>query len=381
MSWAEVKKVNSDFTTPLDVRQALTNISLMGNMAFSSSDVDMMKKIVASDAFYANEIALNIVAPQFFDYLFNLDSNVGNTVNNCFHLGVDSAKSCLTWSDCLNNQDLTDALSEKHNFFSLLRFGKEFQADVFGNSGAIIQNTRQGIFKAMRDKTADADALSDAIRDTAAWGVAIANAEQFVERSSHVYEVSDAGIVLAVCVGAGGTGETGKYVSNSLIGGVGGECGKYIQILHPVKSGDIIDATITATGTTSEALGVVFGAGEGNSNHNQAGKVILLSGDGGKAGNTSYNSALGGAGGTGGYGGGDGSAGTSGSTTAGKGGTGANVLTIVDGGAGSGGGASTAGGGGGGGGYGGGGGAGGSGNKATGAAGGAGGSGCIIIFH
>lgn len=421
MSWAEVKKINSDLTTPLDVRMALDRISWMGSSAINSFDMDMIYRMIQSNAFYTNEFAMNIITPYFFDYLFSKEENVGNVLNKAFLLGIDSADNCPTWNDCLLNQELLDALSVKTKFFTLHKYiDASYLTEFYGNSAAMLLNTRQGLYEAMYQDKSIYDMYVEYIRDTAeVWSQCITNAKQFLARQSHEYIADTDKYVLYVAIGAGGNGANGNRIdSTECVGGAGGDCGKYEQRILRMKSGDVFDVTIAADSTVSLYAGVNFGRGGGEAKGGgyasnggvpmQTGKIIKVSSSG-RAGTYSNGSSGKGGGGAAGYGGGDG--GASGSTRNGTsaGGLGVGILNIVEGTGGAGGsgnstsGASGTGGGGGGGGsrsnsskssdntcggsggggYGGGGGGGhgdGYNAKYTGS-GGSGGSGGIIIFH
>lgn len=328
MSWAKVSKMNSDFTTSLDILLLINQIDMGGSAVFNGADESAMIKLIRSNALYAHDICVDVVRPILCKRIFETNLNVGSFIKRSFGMEDESVISCQTWNDVLNNEIAIAELSTKKSFWELMDYNV-YATEIFGNSAAIIQESRQGLFNAILNiaKKATCDSLIDALR-TNAYDFMLSNAEVFLTQESHSYVADTDQLVLYVAIGAGGNG---TFVKEGT--GAGGDAGIYEQKVKLMKANDVLDATIASDSTISTYLGINFGRGGGdayNATRVQSGKIIGIAGNGGNGSKRTGGTGCGGAGGYGGGAGGAGGATKYGTSTygGGAGGVAATVGTL-----------------------------------------------------
>ena len=108
MSWAEVKKLNSDLSTPLNLAALINHIDLVGSNYVGYGDVDGTVALLATDAVYAHEVAKNTLA--------NLVKN-SNTIAAAVADYAPALKGCLSdtevWAIISQNSIVTDFCEDK----------------------------------------------------------------------------------------------------------------------------------------------------------------------------------------------------------------------------------------------------------------------------
>ena len=61
MSWAEVSKINSDFTTPLNLLSTINQIDFIGNN-YSGNNLREITELVKTDTLYGHNIANSVIS-------------------------------------------------------------------------------------------------------------------------------------------------------------------------------------------------------------------------------------------------------------------------------------------------------------------------------
>ena len=61
MSWGEVKKINSDLSTPLNILAIIQHIDMVGDKGIDHGDIKGTVSILETDAVYAHEIARELL--------------------------------------------------------------------------------------------------------------------------------------------------------------------------------------------------------------------------------------------------------------------------------------------------------------------------------
>lgn len=103
MSWGEVKKVNSDLSTSLDVVMKLNHIDLIGS-AYTPSIEDSIT-LLQSSSIYSTTVALNVVSNSFWGYIATSPNNIGNYLATTFSIDNSALKTIQTFSQLLNSPE------------------------------------------------------------------------------------------------------------------------------------------------------------------------------------------------------------------------------------------------------------------------------------
>ena len=98
MSWAEVKKINSDFTKPLnelinekiDYMSAMTDLKLFGEESYAFNDEELFRHLIYDTPYAVNDINYN---SEILNYLVQNSMHVGNYIANAY--GIPST---IDWS-------------------------------------------------------------------------------------------------------------------------------------------------------------------------------------------------------------------------------------------------------------------------------------------
>lgn len=88
MSWAEVKKINSDLGTPLNITLALNQMDLIGNAYVGTNNTELMKLLMSDNETYSHSVATSVVGEYFWDYVMNMSSGAGQLISDVFGLSM-----------------------------------------------------------------------------------------------------------------------------------------------------------------------------------------------------------------------------------------------------------------------------------------------------
>lgn len=115
MSWAEVSKINNDFTTPLNVLNLINHIDMIGSAYNPQLDIDSTKDMLGRETIYSHSVANAILSKGFWDYVLNGGStNVGRDINQAFRIGRDDFEQYTT---------VTDLFGEPERVFTIAKYG------------------------------------------------------------------------------------------------------------------------------------------------------------------------------------------------------------------------------------------------------------------
>lgn len=408
MSWAEVSKINNDFSMPINLAMLINHIDLIGNDYNPLLDFENTKSLLGAEVTYSHKIASSILSKGFWDYVLNGGStNVGRDINQAFKIGRTDFEQYST---------VADLFGEPERAFTVAKYGgrsalvSSFLSNLLDYNGFV-----SGMLSTYRNTLMLYNSIKDesilpinAIRNSTIAFEELHSSEQLVlldtvGEGTYVIPDGVTSILVAAISGGGGGakggvdakagdggdggGTGGTYVKNInyASGGGGGAYRMHVVQVSPGQSYPYVVGDGGEAATNGEASRFNDIQGERfieqkyvlpNSSTGGSGLDAASGAAGGNGGDT-YSLGYGGygGGGGGGYGGGNGTEATN-SQAVGKGG-----LTYGDGGGGiSGGGFNTSYlGGGGGGGYGGGGG-GSTANASTSAEAGKGGQGIIALY-
>lgn len=98
MSWGEVKKINSDLSTPLNILNLICRIDLCGNNYEGMNDIDTTKELLNSNILYSHPVALEIVSYNFWNYVINNSTQAGKDINEAFKMNSSILPTYNTWS-------------------------------------------------------------------------------------------------------------------------------------------------------------------------------------------------------------------------------------------------------------------------------------------
>lgn len=116
MSWAEVKKINSDLSTPLDTLSKIQHINLIGNSYVPTTEDAI--SILKHSSVYSNPIALSVVSSVFWQNLYYAQNNVGNYISSAFSISNSALSGVSTFSQLLNS---AEAMFELGNSYGVYR--------------------------------------------------------------------------------------------------------------------------------------------------------------------------------------------------------------------------------------------------------------------
>ena len=94
MSWAEVKKINSDLSTPLNILATIQHIDMVGDKYVGYGDIKGTVSILETDAVYAHEIAKEILIDLVLANAELLTAVVASpmAINKCLRDGYASSR-------------------------------------------------------------------------------------------------------------------------------------------------------------------------------------------------------------------------------------------------------------------------------------------------
>lgn len=255
MSWAEVKKINSNMMMPLDMQALLNHVDLVGDSYNPLSDIDQMLSAMNYDSLYGSEICAYVFGRAFWDYVINSNTNVGKTIGRAFSIQDPVLLICNSWTQVLDSETALASLRPHRNFFASMQYVDKSVMEAIDGTGQLVTTRNPGLVNAIGTYPA----LSDALQDTHITSELIANALNantfFAARTTTNYTVP-AGVsgatLIAVAPGESGKGDYG-----------GGDGGKYLQKYVTLKPSSILDMTISLTGTTCNALSLNMSPGGG----------------------------------------------------------------------------------------------------------------------
>lgn len=319
MSWAEVKKINSNMMMPLDMQALLNHVDLVGDSYNPLFDIDQMLSAMNYDSLYGSNVCTYVFGRAFWDYILNLSTGAGSAIGRAYGINSSSLIACNTWAQVLTSTAAMSALRTKANFFSSMVYVDSDTMETIAGAGQLIGTRNTGLVETFRRFPGQ---MSDQIRDTALATSFINNAVSvgtfFAARTTSTFTpTSDMSKAVLVAVAPGTSGS----------GWDGGTGGAYTQKLVNLSSNTPLNITISTSETSCSKLGIAMPAGGGaavETTPDQGGKLIKVSGAGG------HGSRQNGGGG-GGYGGGSGGAGGGTSNNGGSGGAGSAQLPIIDG--------------------------------------------------
>jgi hypothetical protein len=103
MSWAEVKKINSDLTTPINIADLINHIDLVGPSYIGYSNLDTTKQILNANGLYSHRVALDNVSDNFWNYILNYSTTVGLDLDDAFKLQNSTIRALTTVAQVLGN--------------------------------------------------------------------------------------------------------------------------------------------------------------------------------------------------------------------------------------------------------------------------------------
>lgn len=302
MSWAEVKKINDDMTTPLDILAGINNIALIGTGFNPLSDLDYTAKLTKSSKLYVNTAAMGAIWQQVYNNIFTRPSEVGSILSQLLWLNDATLEAIGTWSEVLASTYCVDLLGNDDKFcksvwdsgFTLSYIASKF----FATSSRL--GRKLFLYQYPISATATIDAY---IQNNTIYTALLADtAAQFVERATFSYTIpTGTEKLLVIAIGAGGN-MTNTSNCN------GGAC-THSFYASGFTVGQNITGEITSLATTVQFQGgatiASLGAGGGTSGtQSQSGKLIRISTAGGTYADYGYGGTL--TGGGGGWGGGNG---------------------------------------------------------------------------
>ena len=217
MSWAEVKKINSDLTTPLNLLTLLNHIDLIGSEFDPTADLDLMSALASTNALYTHTVAVDIVLNGVWDVVFNGSHDVGKLLNTVLKIGNPILDSYNTlsqitdqhiWYDIANNPNLIPMLKYTRGN-SNMYFSELLSANPQGMMAGLLSNKDK--MQELIDTTTDINFLPiKAIRNST-------QAFSYMHDSSNIVELTTIGsgiytvptgikTITAVCISGGGAG-------------------------------------------------------------------------------------------------------------------------------------------------------------------------------
>lgn len=323
MSWAEVKKINSNMMMPLDMQALFNHVDLVGDSYNPLSDIDQMLSAMNYNSLYGSNVCTYVFGRAFWDYILNLSTGAGSAIGRAYGINSSSLIACNTWAQVLTSTAALSALRTKVNFFSSMVYVDSATMETIAGTGQLIGTRNTGLVETFQRFPGQ---MSNQIRDTALATSFINNAVSagtfFAARTTSTFtptsDMSKA-VLVAVAPGKGAAGATG------------GEGGAYTQKTVGLSSNTPFNITISTSETSCSMFGIAMPAGGGaaaTTTPDQNTKLIKVS----QHGNPGNNGASSKTGGGGGYGGGNGgNGGGSSSNVSGHGGVGSAQLPSVEG--------------------------------------------------
>ena len=227
MSWAEVKKINSDLTTPINVANTINHIDMVGSSYSGHYNIEISKEILSTNSVYAHPIALSVTSDYFWDYILNLSSGVGEIINSVFSMNDNVIKSHQTinsiqsdsesmWKIGRNVKTSLSILHSSANIIPELINSAGFINGVLGNevaTQAIVNQDSKTTIRGLRSSNVAFDELHNA-----------SNLVLLTSGSGNYIVPSGVNNIIAICIGGGGGGGSpgGRGGNGGNNGGVGG---------------------------------------------------------------------------------------------------------------------------------------------------------------
>lgn len=323
MSWAEVKKINSNMMMPLDMQALFNHVDLVGDRYNPLGDINQMLSAMNYDSLYGSNVCTCVFGKAFWDYILNLSTGAGSAIGRAFGISSSSLIACNTWSQVLASTTAVSTLRTSANFFSSMAYVDSATMDTIAGTGQLIGARNTGLVETFRRFPGQ---MSNQIRDTALATRFINNAVSvgtfFAARTTTTMTLApDMPKAVLVAVAPG----------KSAAGAHGGEGGAYTQKVVNLSTNTPLHITISTSETSCSTFGIAMPAGGGAAaatTPDQDTKLIKVS----QHGNNGNNGASSNTGGGGGYGGGNGGNGGGGSSSvSGHGGIGSAQLPNVEG--------------------------------------------------
>lgn len=255
MSWAEVKKINSNMMMPLDMQALFNHVELVGDSYNPLSDIDQMLSVMNYDSLYGSEVCTYVFGRAFWDYIINSNANVGKTIGRAFSIQEPVLLICDSWTQVLDSETALASLRPHRNFFASMQYVDKSVMEAIDGTGQLVTTRNPGLVNAIGTYPA----LSDALQDTHITSELISNAVNantfFAARTTTNYTVPadiSGATLIAVAPGESGKGTYG-----------GGDGGKYLQKYVTLKPSSILDMTISLDRTTCNALNLDMSPGGG----------------------------------------------------------------------------------------------------------------------
>lgn len=229
MSWAEVKKINSDLTTPINIANLINHIDVAGSAYVGRYDLDIMKEILRSNGMYSHEIATSVVSYDFWEYVLNSSASVGNDINQAFGIGSGVLPSINTVGQLLVSPEALWEIGRHYKSSQSLIYYPDGLAALSNCAGFMsgLLGSHLGMTR-LHSKTKDGGLLPvHKIRSGATGFAEMHNASNLVTLTtvgSGNYVVP-AGVetITAICISGGGSGAGGNTSGGN--GGDGGGLG------------------------------------------------------------------------------------------------------------------------------------------------------------
>lgn len=125
MSWAEVKKINSDLTTPLNIAALINHIDLIGDSYIGCNDSVLLKELVKADSLYDHSIASFIVG--------TVSLSTESLANSCGYIWL-----CKTASISYSTFSSLDDVVGDSTAFNALRANSTTLTAMVSNTGAML---------------------------------------------------------------------------------------------------------------------------------------------------------------------------------------------------------------------------------------------------
>lgn len=217
MSWAEISRINSDFTTPLNVLSTINQIDLCGRSAFDVSSAKNIVPFLRMTEVYNHPIALSVIGDTFTNALMHETNNVGMLLDSAFDLNSAELRSCQTFADVLANDAALLAIGDSEKLGAMLfALSPSNYINFVGSDYSLLRMSRQGLLK----KAFFSEQHIEVAREKShIERTLVTYAKQFVEEVDSTFTFDRDLFVVVVAVGAGADGA---------VNGKGGDGGDYL---------------------------------------------------------------------------------------------------------------------------------------------------------
>lgn len=261
MSWAEVYKVNSDFSTPLDVLQAIQYLQLVGNE--HNFDSDTLTRI----CYYGNAlnnypIAAKNLWSAYYDDVLGSDVGAGAKLAKTFAIDDTAFQSTGKFTDILADDTLLAKLAPIKSFVYSLPYITDEQVGTIYNSNVVhlANSNNSGIWNVMLNS--NFEQINRIRENTDAITKLYAGAKTLLNPGTHTVTVNKYPTWFVLV----GTGADGYYTTDDANVSTLDECsygGKYLHACITPTTTSLTCVIDHKIGTNISQLGLDAGVGGG----------------------------------------------------------------------------------------------------------------------